>query len=59
MVLKLIFLIMLCIPIACFQIYLLADAVKDLKKTKTSMRRKEKSRHLKSSMKKNHLKIAK
>ncbi|TCO78620.1 hypothetical protein [Marinisporobacter balticus] len=58
MIFKLIFLIMLCVPIGCFQCYLVLDAAKDLKKAKKDVI------EIKSSVrdvysKKDHLRVAK
>ncbi|QZY55310.1 hypothetical protein [Crassaminicella profunda] len=59
MILKLIFLIMLCIPIACLQLYLVIDTAKDLKKPKKAKIRKKQSVSSTEPMKKNHLRVAK
>lgn len=40
MTIRLIFLIMLCIPVACIQYYFLTDTLKDLKKMKKPSKRK-------------------
>ncbi|MCT4607018.1 MAG: hypothetical protein N4A64_13125 [Marinisporobacter sp.] len=59
MILKLILLIMLCIPIACLQLYLLVDTVKDLKNPKKSKKRTKQSMYSKENTRGNYLKIAK
>ena len=41
MLIKLTFLIMLCIPVAYFQFYLLSDTLKDLEKGKKVVARKQ------------------
>ncbi|AOT70294.1 hypothetical protein [Geosporobacter ferrireducens] len=41
MLIKLIFLIMLCIPVGCLQYYLLTETLKDLKKGKKVAARKQ------------------
>ncbi|MCT4619500.1 MAG: hypothetical protein N4A62_08910 [Marinisporobacter sp.] len=59
MILKLILLIMLCIPIACLQLYLLVDTAKDLKKPKKLKTRERQLMHSKENTRENYLKIAK
>ncbi|QEK13405.1 hypothetical protein FQB35_14615 [Crassaminicella thermophila] len=59
MILKIIFLIMLCIPIACFISYLIIDTAIDLKNSKRTRKRRNKSISKDESSKKRHLRVAK
>ncbi|WZL73418.1 hypothetical protein QBE52_01420 [Clostridiaceae bacterium 35-E11] len=59
MIIKIIFLIMLCIPIGCFQHYLLVEAAKDLKKPRTSAKRASGSVYQEKYRYTKHLRLAK
>lgn len=57
MLIKLTFLIMLCIPVGCLQFYLLADTVKDLKKGKKTVVRKQQAAHEDPYFQREYLKV--